>query len=354
MVNAFINFRGCFKMKRRIGRTFTFFLLALLGFLIGMGAYLAFWQGDYIEKSISSSKVLIEKMTAAQLEGEKLKITEQELNDTLQAIALSPIKSGSITVKGVYADISNKDITIYAPMNYKNIELLPNITGNLSYNNERLLFKIEAVKLGKLSIPKGLFINYIKNYSSEDINISNSGIEINSSLLPFKANDIYIEDEKLVVEVEKSRLSQLAEDTEETGNDNEESKPNEEKEPADNNIYDKAQDNNFKNNSKTDTETSDKSNLKTSQKGSLQRVSSQLDDVVADMKTTKDKEMVRKIQSVIKKVAVNPDYSYTKELKEVKAWYNNLDSDEKNYVKNAVISNMDIIEILKLINIFGV
>lgn len=66
------------------------------------------------------------------------------------------------------------------------------------------------------------------------------------------------------------------------------------------------------------------------------------------------KQIIKKIQTVIQEVAANPNYSYQSQANEVKAWYGSLQTDERNRITDAILNNVNLMDILKLINVFGV
>lgn len=345
------------KKKRKFKILVSILIIIIL--LVCTSAYLVFWDGtpDIAE---NQSINLVEELRAKQVSGGTLEVTEGDLNSTFKNLFDKPVSKGGVTINGAYVRIGNNKLTLFAQIKYKNMSIVPNITGSIDYENDRLVFKISSVKLGKLSIPKSVLINRLKVYSSIDINIDENRIEISKFLLPFNTNDIYLSDGKIIAQIAKSPLLQVnAAAGNNSNNQNITVKKGEQ-----NSVY-KAEagyqkvntssgNNQSNKDSMANAQTPSTVKLPPAQLASLNRVSGQLNNVISDVHTDTEKQMMKKIQNVVRAVSADPNYAYQGQANEVKAWYISLKPEEKVRVKDAILNNVNVIEILKLVNIFGV
>lgn len=322
-------------------------ILAVIVLVIGSAIYLALWNKtpDVAE---DKSFNLIDKLRTLQVNGGTLELTEDEVNSTLRTLVKKPIEKGGVIINGAFVNIGAKAMTLFAPIKYKGLNLLPNITGSIAYENDRLIYEITSVKIGKLGIPKSILLNKLKGYSNDDVVIDGSKIEISKFLLPFNAKNIYLSDNKIFADIAK--LTQVI-----TGSSGGNSNTTKQGGQSSGTSSNKAANNANKTNSNASSNQTPYPVYPTaSQVASLNKVSTQLNGVIADVKTDKEKQMIKKIQTVVKEVAENPNYSYQSQANEVKAWYSTLQPSEKSRLQDAVISNVNVTDILKLINIFGI
>lgn len=339
--------------KKKITIISTIVLLVVI--IAGAVIYMAAWKNKKEEITVSDPANIIDRVRALQLTGGRLEVSEGEINGTLKTLISKPVEKGGVTVNGAYADIKNDSMTIYAPVRYKGMDLLPNITGKLRYENDKLIFDIASLKVGKLSLPKSILMEQLRNFSNEDINITGNSIEISKYLLPFNAKNIYIENDKLIAEVDKLNILK-----ETSSGVNDAGKTTAPGQSTTQNAGTKNTSNSSSSTPKqtagTDkkTDTSVPQSAKEMQTNTLKKVSSQLSGVIADVSTPKEKQMMKKIQNVVSEVSKNPSYPYQTQANEVKAWYSTLDPEAKERVKKAILNNVNPMEILKLVNIFGV
>lgn len=85
----------------------------------------------------------------------------------------------------------------------------------------------------------------------------------------------------------------------------------------------------------------------------LKDISSQLDTVYDIVKTSSEKNVVLKIKSSINRTISDSSYDPKIDAQNVKSMYNSLTSEEKSDLKDAVMSNMDVSELIKLAGAYG-
>ncbi len=325
-------------------------IIVLLSIILGTCTYLAF--GDEIPKnmvSASSPSKVIDKIRETQVKGGKLEISPEELNGTISDILKKPITKKGVTIKGAYFDIKDNSMLIYIPIKYKNLNLLPNIKGNIEYKNDKLIFRISSIKLGKLKLPKGLLMSKLKKYSNEDVFIADDRIEVSKYILPFHAENIYIKDGKIDADIQALsavvNTSVPAVDIKNGQNNNQSS--------IQNNKQTSSASNSTAKNSNTVPVIS-QTGVKSNYSKTLKEISGQLNGVMSSVNTKKEKQIISTIQSVVNKVSNNPNYPYQAEANWVKSTYKKLPTDGRSRVKSAILNNVDITKVLRLINIFGV
>lgn len=333
-------------------------VVVLAAFGIGAAVYLALWKNGAVTGEKSDPAALINRLRILQTTGGKLELSGEEINGVLKTLLNKPVEKGGAVISGAYADIKNGSITVYAPVKYKNMNLLPNIKGKIRFENEKVIFDIASVRVGKLSIPKSILLEQLRGFSNGDINVAGNSIEISKFLLPFNAKNIYLEDDKLVAEVDK--LNILKEISAEKSDSNKNTNAGQSSKNSSNtNSSNTAQNNSSQVQSGSGTgrnteQTPVSESAKAAQADTLKKVSSQLNGVISSVSTTKEKQMIKKIQTVVNEVTKDPGYPYQKDANEVKVWYSTLQPEAKASVKDAILKNVSPMEILKLINIFGV
>lgn len=174
----------------------------VLAAVIGTTAYLVF-SNKTPDIAESESFDLSKRITDVKDNGGTLELSEGEVNTTIKTLIDKPIEKNGMIIKGAYVNIEDGEITLYAPINYKGMNILPNVTGNISFENDKLIYKIDSIKVGKLSMPKDVLINDLKNFSNEDVVIEGDRIEISRSLIPFNAENIYLSGDKVIADLNK-------------------------------------------------------------------------------------------------------------------------------------------------------
>ncbi|QCX34357.1 hypothetical protein FDN13_11950 [Caloramator sp. E03] len=316
-------------------------IIFLFLIIIIMPAVLAFSKGGYKYIPKSDPTDAIDKIETAYMLGGNIEISQSDINNILGQLVEKRFNSGRISIQDVCFYINNNKLNIILKSKYNGITFYPGISANLEYNDEGLVISISSAKIGYFPIPKFVINKFVNEYSNDYIKIQKNKILITKSIIPLNLNNLYINDNKIVLEIKKNIIS---------------------KQYYNNNINQQTENksnNNLNKQVKTDNNISvqNKNNINTVEpeyKKYLAEVSSQINGAILEVKTSKEKEILKNIQRVISEVSKNPSYPYKTEVDKVKSYYNNLSNEEKNRIKKAIINNVDIGNVLRLINIFGV
>lgn len=325
--------------------------ISILLITLGTCTYLAFGSSVPTHNNSTSPSAFLESIRKTQIKGGKLEITADEINGIISDIFKKPVTKKGITINGAYLDIKGSDIALYIPIKYKSFNLVPSIKGNMENKNDKLIYNITSVKLGKLCLPKSLVMDKLKKYSNEDVLIAKDRIEINKYILPFDVKNIYVKDGKITADIRGINTAESQPSNTTDSNASTKGNQNNISVSQTNPTSSKQQTNTIKDTSSTasSSTTSKSSNAKV-----LKEISGQLNGVLSSVQTSKEKQIILTIQSVINKVAGNPNYPYQAEVNWVKANYKKLPPSEQARVKSAIISNVDITKVLRLVYIFGV
>lgn len=322
--------------------------ISILLITLGTCSYLAFGSKVPAGNISAYSSAILDNVRKIQSKGGKLEVTAGEINGVISDILKKPIIKKDITIKGVYLDIKSNDMVIYVSMKYKSFSLLPNIKGNIEYKNDKMIFRVSTVRLGRLRLPGTFIMDKLKKYSNEDISIEKDRIEVNKYVLPFNTKNIYIKDGKIVADIQCVNTDVLIPVQGKSKNNNT------------NNLLDLPDSKKVVKtstsvivNKNTAVLVSSLAGSKSSNGKILKEISGQLNGALNSVQSSKEREIISTIQSVMNKVSNNPDYPYQAEANWVKSNYKKLPRDGQIRVKSAILSNVDITKVFRLINIFG-
>ncbi|EYE89509.1 hypothetical protein Q428_02590 [Fervidicella metallireducens AeB] len=320
--------------KKRIAIGFFSVLLIFLGTLAVITSMIFH---KYEAPGVKESDALFEKIKDVQFKGGTIEITDDDINSQIKALLTEGIKKDNFEIKDIFTEISENQLSVYAGVKYDKYVFYPNVSGEVSYENEKLIFKPSKIRIGSLPLSKSKVLSEAGKYVKEGINITDEKIEIARGLLPLKIKSVKIEDEKIKLEVEKLKLTDIIFETI-TAEENKESTNK-----ADSKTNQKSQ-----GTTKTEGKAADNSEA-----ASLLKIRGQLNKVMGSLSTSKQKNIVSRIQSTLGKVASNPDYQYKRDAQAVQSMYSSLSNDERRELKTALIKNVDITTVMKLVNIFG-
>lgn len=324
--------------KKKIFTSILVIFIAIIGIIAAITSMIFH---KYEAPKVEASNALIEKINDVQFRGGTIEITDDEINGQIKSLLTDGIKKDNIEIKEIFTDINENKLTIYSTVKYDKYVFYPNVSGEILYENDKLIFKPSKIRFGSLPLSKSKVLSEAGQYVKEGINITNDSVEIERSLLPLKIKSAKIENDKIKLEVEKLKLTDIifesnkTEENKETTNkpDNKTNQPS----------VDTA-----KTTTKTNTKTS-----KSSVASSLLKISGQLNKVNSALSSSKQKQIITSIQSTLKRVADNPDYQYKKDAAAVQSIYSSLSNKERSELKTALLKNVDMTTVVKLINIFG-
>jgi uncharacterized protein YpmS len=331
------------KSGKRMIYTFSIILIAL-ALILGFSAYAAFSGSSIKAPKTSQPSIIMDKVKNAQLKGETLELTSEDINTVLTSYVDKGITKGGVTVREAYSEVGNDTLSLYALINNRNIDLLLNTTGELIYEDEKVIFKPTNFKVGKLSVPKAYVMKTLKNFSREDVTITDKTVEIDKKLFPFDIESLKVEDGKVIAQIRKITISEIFGPI-----------------TSDDKIIEGAQ---KSQNSQPQQGSYEKQNTPNSQqqlkpsntainqrKTLLEKVSSQLGSALGDVKTSKEKAVISSAISAVNKMAADPSGDII--TGGVQSQYKKLTPEEKNRVKNAIFNNVDMRAASELARLFG-
>lgn len=324
-------------------------------------ASLALSGGNY-KLSRGSSLAALDKIKDAQLKGAAVELSKEEINGLTKVYFKDGRTKGSITIKGLDVDFQDNNMLLHIPITYKGINLLVSSKGELSYIDDKIIFKPISYSVGKLPLPKSIVVKVLGRYSGGDITLADNSIEVNKNMLPFSFKDIKIVNNKLSIDFERLSIGDLFGGV---GKGQESSVKNTGGNKADNTKSSGNQSTNggtAKNtsgggstdNSKNSGQVSSGSKGSDKTKQSLSKVSSQLGSAAAAAKTSNGKRVISMMQATVNAVAGNPNYNYRSNAGAVLSLYKTLSPEERNDVKSSIFSHVDINTAAQLRGTFGI
>jgi hypothetical protein len=273
--------------------------------------YRFFISADYMVFKVSNITNLYEKVKRAEKETGSLELGEEDINAVIQNYVKKLNQYKKIQVLGVYSTLHSSKINIFVPIKYGIIKTSLFSSGNMEFQDDKVIFTPEIFKVGKIALSKEFVFRKVKGFSSEEITFDNNQVFISKEILPFDLLSLSLEDEKITTHIRKLVLNDTPITTNETTT------------PA---SSDK--------NAAAPAKTSTKQDI-------LKRASRQLNGVKDDIKSAEDKQIISKIQLVVNKMINDPNYAYQNESNTVKAEYGQLPASDRDNIKEAILNNMD-------------
>jgi hypothetical protein len=208
--------------------------------------------------------------------------------------------------------------------------------------NDKLVLKPLKFKAGKLPIPAAVVLGKAANRAPEGIKINKNSIEINKDIIPFPVEEFTVKESKLVMTIPSPM--ELAE-----GNKSQIQQPSLSRITPAPTPANKSSSTSKKASSASKTVAADPKVA-----ASLKKVSGGLSAVSASVETSDEKAIISRIQGTVNKIIADPNYSYKGDVSYVKSKYSSLTQESKERVKKAIMSKMNVAEIMKLIYMFGV
>lgn len=304
-----------------------FLLIFLIILVIGLGAisYCLLWGGDFLVFKVNSPVIVVDKIRSVEKLGGTVELTEADFNALLELTMKNRTFSGDLIVKGIYSQIIEGKLKIYVPVSYRGLNLLILATGDIGFNEDKVIFQPNTIKVGKLQLPIEFVTEKLHSYSIAGGTVQENGsVEMPKQLIPFNYKSIMISGNKLLLAFDKPQQQ------------NAEPKPSAEPKPI-----------------VAQTAPSPTSGVSNSKAELLKKAKSQLSGVYSYVKTAAEKAVIGQIQAVVAKMVDNPDYPYSAESESVKAQYNRLSTEEKSDIKDAILENMDTDTLREIKRTFG-
>lgn len=179
-------------------------LLVFIGILIiAVVVFLGmlFSGASYTASKVGLSSGVIDKLQTAILQTGTVDLNSDELNQIIN-MNFEAKKYSSLTVKGIKSEIEGSNVSFNIPVNYKGINLLVRVKGNLTYDSG-INYKVLKVYAGKIPVSKKLLLEKIDNKLGSKAAVKDDTIHINSVSIPVTIKSIDVRDSKMTVSVEK-------------------------------------------------------------------------------------------------------------------------------------------------------
>lgn len=274
---------------------------------------------DFMVFKVSNITNLYEKVKKAEKDTGNLELGEEDVNAVIQNYAKKLGEYKKVKILGLYSSLENSKLIIYVPIRYGMIKTILSSSGDIKFEDDKVIYTPSSFKVGKIAITKDFVLSKIKSLSSEEIAVSSNEIFISKDILPFDVVSLSLIDSKIIAQIQKVALNDSA------GTTNEISTPN----------------------------STDKKVTATTKQDILKRASRQLNGVKNDVKSTEGKQIISKIQTVVNKMISDPNYNYKSESDEIKSQYSQLPAGDRDNIKEAILNNMDTSTMRQIRTTFG-
>lgn len=322
-------------------------LILLIFFILFIGGTIALAFGHENENlSFDYSTVAIDKVRAAEKQGKTIELQESDINSILGVYLGSGRSIGNITIKAINLTVSENNLTMKIPIEYKGLHLLLIAGGKSAYvqNENNIEFTPSFYKIGNLPIPKKLVETIMRKKPLNGIEFADTSVKISATTIPFSIKNIVFKTNGIELTLNKTdNLAGLFKKIVPAGVKSEVTNPV---------VVSKPEDSKVASTSKVAKPNVVKTNVDT--KNSLSEVNNQLSAATSTLQTSKEKQILQRIMATISAVSSNPNYNYTSDVKGVTAIYTSLTKEERTRVKIAILSNVDINAAIKLKNTFGI
>ncbi len=281
----------------------------------------AMYENNVIVVKVSPVGQLVSKVVALNKTGGMLELTAADLNSVATLYMKNGITSGQFTAEGIYFQINEGRIELFAPVRYMNFSFIVRSEIKISLEKGEITVIPENTHVGKIQIPAQIVLDFAKRMWNE-VPIEKGKLILDMALLPFSISEIELSDNTLSVAIPKT-VEVATTIPEPTGQPNTNSSAG--------------------NSTKTPTNAT---------RDLLIKTRNQLVKVKIAVKTEPEKQIISEIITVIAKVIDNANYPYQNEASAVKANYGKLSETEKSDLQTVILTYLDASSLIKLQSIF--
>ncbi|OAA94182.1 hypothetical protein [Clostridium coskatii] len=181
-------------------------IIALFVVAVVVFAKLVFWNSSYSSPKYRFSADLLTKVLKAQESGGTAELSKDEVNGVI-SLYFKQYKTSDLVVKSVEADFKDDKMVFFAPVTYKNFNLLLSSQGDVSFEKGKIIYNPEYFKLGKIALPKSYVLKKLQPKLKNGMALEGDSITISTSGLPISIKNINVKDQKLLVTLEKKQLN---------------------------------------------------------------------------------------------------------------------------------------------------
>lgn len=200
-------------MARKKKRKLPVFLAVIVLIIVILGVMVK-WNSGYTE-SVSGSANAYNKFKDVLISGGTVSLSSDDIN-SLVANSFEAQTHRGVTIKTIYVNMPQDKLDIKIPVAYKGQNFLVSSSGKVALKDGCIAYLPDSFKVGAIPLPKNFILNKLKTMYSSKFTIETDGIYINKSALPVTVNSVKIENSNLKIGVEKlklnlnnSRLSQI-------------------------------------------------------------------------------------------------------------------------------------------------
>jgi hypothetical protein len=289
---------------------------------VGYAVKASLAKSNFAVFRVTPFSVVADKINAAEKNGGSVELGSEDLNGIFDYFSRKGIKSGPLSINGIYTNLVDQQFSLYIPATYKGINVVLSSSGTLSFANDKIIFNPQVFRLGDLPLPKNYVLSLAKQrVSGEMLSILEDKLVLSTQVLPFNLKSLTLKGDKVVMTLQKiSAESPVAPSGQAAA-------------PA--------------------GQASGNASATDAKQEVLKRASRQLDAVKGAVKTAAEKDVITTIQGVVNKMVQNSAYNYKPEADAVKARYNALSADERSDIKDAILMNMDMTTLRQIKGTFG-
>ncbi|MBP2032222.1 hypothetical protein J2Z42_000887 [Clostridium algifaecis] len=182
-------------------------VIALIILAVVIFFVMLFDNSSYSAKSYEFSADVLNKVISAQKGGGTVEINADELNEALSPAFKKNKTVGSITVKGMNADITDNALKFYAPITYKGFNFLMTTEGKVYLKDKNIVYEPDYFELGKIKIPESYVLKKLNGKFNGMLKTQDNTLSIDANRVPVSMKSIEIKDSKLVINIETGQGS---------------------------------------------------------------------------------------------------------------------------------------------------
>ncbi|MTK12205.1 MAG: DUF2140 domain-containing protein [Clostridiaceae bacterium] len=314
-------------------------VLSIIIISIGVFFYMLLWNSSYTVPQAKISASILDDIKKSYNQDLVLELNTEDLNGIINMYFKSSKSFGKVTIKGVHSDILDNNLKLYIPIRYNGYNLLLSSEGQLLYKDNKVIYKPDYFKAGKISLPKSMVLDKLKSKLKKGIAIENDNIAIDKSFFILDIKNVEIKNNKVLVSVQKpsvtleEKLKSLQQGLK---------VPGAAESSSTNSKGDNSSDQELNKGKSNSTEEVISSNKNSSERNeALDRINSGLGAAMSSVSTGGQKAVISQMISVVNTMKSNPSYNPYAAESSVRSIYKNLTPKEKSELKSAVFSNVD-------------
>jgi len=324
------------------GRIVLIIAAILILILIIVGGFL-FLKQDIPQTASASTVQVVEKLRAAEKQGGTVELTEAEINSIID---LYTGKNSIPHIDELYVSPGDGMVEMYVTSSLKaNVMMQIYSRGELTLSEGNVIFTPQVLKVGRIPLPKGLFLNQLRNPERKGVTVTDDSIIFEKILFPLEITTLTISEGKVIIGIKKTGDQAAGQSDNNISNNSNNG--------IDDNIGSSNSSNSNDSNNSSNEEVEQEQATDTEKNALLQQVESQLGVVYGKVKTSDEKAIVGTMRSTVNSLSQDPGYPYKEKAAGVLSQYKELTPEEKNDLKLVMLTNMDINTALEVKNLFG-